>query len=765
MKSVRLKVRSYKQKVVISIAIASLIPLIILSSFAYWVYISELSEKMDASMQATARQIQYHTDNLFTSIRDYYTTSSQSYELTWLMSRKDESHLLKLEALKADELLRGSPQFIEYIEGYGFISKSSGWVLSSKGMYPYEDIKNQKELNALLETETDPLLRYTWVNHLKEAPKEFESKYLDLSGYQLLLRFPVLSTSTDSVMLVKLNTQRVYQFMRRYILDYSVVIMDQNGGVFYENDAAMAAYCAEQFEKLSQSSSVEKVALDSNHTLRVARTTSELHGLVYFIGYNQNLVFDGADRILTLTAVLFFTILILLLFSHIRTKQLYRPVSQLVSYMKQTISSEKWGSEFEYIEHSMVQLNEKKEELELLVHSQKKALIDFFLMRMLRGELGAEQIKQNFTYFEIPEYAFYCILSVNLFFDGAKDEPLNRDALRLALIENPPPELKPLLLMPPVSTGNVIVFLLAGQSETALDETISTAYEILTAYTRTHYDCGLSMGVSRAFEDLTRLRTAFNESVEAIKRTVPTEKEQPQNQLLFYNDISSSMGASTGYDLLLEKEIQKFIDQLDYENACHVSDRFIDNLREKGISFHKQGFELNRFLVAVLMVAANAGLSVNTIYENEEESLFIQAAQCYTPDTLKGFLRAKVILPVIKSLEQFRTSASPEIFDRIAQLVKETRGDITLTECADRLGYHPSYVWRVLKNKKGMNFTDFVSEEKLSMAEDMLLNTSLPVSEIAEILGYTNAQNFIRFFVKHKGATPGRFRKDSGTPR
>ena len=33
------------------------------------------------------------------------------------------------------------------------------------------------------------------------------------------------------------------------------------------------------------------------------------------------------------------------------------------------------------------------------------------------------------------------------------------------------------------------------------------------------------------------------------------------------------------------------------------------------------------------------------------------------------------------------------------------------------------------------------------------------ITEIAEQLNYTNAQNFIRFFSKSTGVTPGKFRK------
>ncbi|MDE7043775.1 MAG: helix-turn-helix transcriptional regulator [Acetatifactor sp.] len=64
-----------------------------------------------------------------------------------------------------------------------------------------------------------------------------------------------------------------------------------------------------------------------------------------------------------------------------------------------------------------------------------------------------------------------------------------------------------------------------------------------------------------------------------------------------------------------------------------------------------------------------------------------------------------------------------------------------------------------LKTERGKTFSDFLEEYKLEEAKRLLLNTNMTVAEIASTLNYTNAQNFIRFFSKSTGMTPGKFRK------
>ena len=59
-----------------------------------------------------------------------------------------------------------------------------------------------------------------------------------------------------------------------------------------------------------------------------------------------------------------------------------------------------------------------------------------------------------------------------------------------------------------------------------------------------------------------------------------------------------------------------------------------------------------------------------------------------------------------------------------------------------------------------MTFTDLINLEKLDAAKTMLLTTDASVAQIAESLNYSNTQNFIRFFSKYVGTTPGKYRKE-----
>ena len=171
-------------------------------------------------------------------------------------------------------------------------------------------------------------------------------------------------------------------------------------------------------------------------------------------------------------------------------------------------------------------------------------------------------------------------------------------------------------------------------------------------------------------------------------------------------------------------------------------------------------FYIQRLVAAMLAVAENAGLSVNQVLADRQANLFETIGKIYTADQMQNFLMDEVAVPVMDLLTEFRQSSSSELVKNVLALIKQTRGDITLNECADRLNYNPSYIWKVLRTEKDTSFSDLANNEKLEMAKELLLTSDMTVVQIAETLNYSNVQNFIRFFSKKVGMTPGKYRKD-----
>lgn len=106
----------------------------------------------------------------------------------------------------------------------------------------------------------------------------------------------------------------------------------------------------------------------------------------------------------------------------------------------------------------------------------------------------------------------------------------------------------------------------------------------------------------------------------------------------------------------------------------------------------------------------------------------------------------------------------PETFG--STLIKLTgplvrRGIFDLAKIANYVGVTPRTIQRRLK-MEGTSFGAVLQEARRDWAEDLLVSTALPLSEIATLVGYTSKQHFIRAYRGWSGVTPASFRDQTG---
>ena len=71
-------------------------------------------------------------------------------------------------------------------------------------------------------------------------------------------------------------------------------------------------------------------------------------------------------------------------------------------------------------------------------------------------------------------------------------------------------------------------------------------------------------------------------------------------------------------------------------------------------------------------------------------------------------------------------------------------------------GYSESYFSSRFKSVVGSSFREYLLWVRMRMALRILLDGSLNVSEVAELFGYDNVQNFARAFKKVNRMSPGK---------
>lgn len=89
---------------------------------------------------------------------------------------------------------------------------------------------------------------------------------------------------------------------------------------------------------------------------------------------------------------------------------------------------------------------------------------------------------------------------------------------------------------------------------------------------------------------------------------------------------------------------------------------------------------------------------------------------------------------------------------------KHYREKIYLEDVAASLGLSPTYLSRLFKKETGGCLQDFVNEERIFRAANLLLYSELSLPEIANYVGFPNQSYFGKIFKQVNGMTPRAFR-------
>lgn len=84
--------------------------------------------------------------------------------------------------------------------------------------------------------------------------------------------------------------------------------------------------------------------------------------------------------------------------------------------------------------------------------------------------------------------------------------------------------------------------------------------------------------------------------------------------------------------------------------------------------------------------------------------------------------------------------------------------DISINSLTAEFHISPNYFSSWFKKETNIRFTDYVTNLRITRATQLLIETNLPIKEIASSVGYFTASHFIRTFVKNKGITPAEYR-------
>jgi len=119
----------------------------------------------------------------------------------------------------------------------------------------------------------------------------------------------------------------------------------------------------------------------------------------------------------------------------------------------------------------------------------------------------------------------------------------------------------------------------------------------------------------------------------------------------------------------------------------------------------------------------------------------------------------------VRALEHLPALRPRELARLVAYIEDNLDRAITLAELAAVVNVSRFHFARMFKRSTAMTPIAFVEQCRLRRAQTLIVETDLPLSEIALMIGFADQSHFTRRFHRHVGCAPAQFARDHGRRR
>lgn len=750
----------YKHRIIACISSLMAIVMILFLIDLYGESMREEERRMEGTVSSVAVQTSRELDEKLLNIRNYYLQIMEDDEIIWALeneiSYSDYSHISSIM-----ELLSGNGIVSDYISGYSFINMDTGWVISNKGMYPYESVINKEDVEELFDHGSDSFGRNYWSWRIEETSVDMlESGWrntVETGSLALVLKAPNSWRNMYGMVIVNINLQELLSSGREG--GWKLAVVDGEGNTVYTTDERFASAGAELY---AENGGEQPQAVNTGKYI-ISGGRSSVLGWICYMGTEWNLAGTTSRFVmLAVSAVLILTICMVVI------NLLYKPISALAQRVSgdgtEKERSAIWGSELVHIAEKVEGLVDSNRAMEERIGEQENELLELFILRMIRGETSAEEAEEYLGRQKIwTGGGIYSAVSMILRFgEEVEGSDAREQEICMEIAEELPGEIRSMLPVPPVYYQRSVVFFVHGEDQTELLDRVMEVYSSLQKYVLEQYQLNISVGVSAAAGKISEVRNAFRQSVSALNDSDSGEGEGAYGKISACSFYLAEEGGRV-MDRRLENEYESGMHAAvlsgDKERAYQVMNDLVRYLKTERMDRGEATMYLLQITNAVIMSAMEAGVSVHSLLTEEISVVYQRIIQFYDYEKIRRYIKKTVIDPVMVSVGAVRETKAYTIMEQIRRLIEERKGDITMAECAEALDYHPTYIWKILKMETDKSFSDYLEEYKIDYAKKLLKETDKTVAEIASELNYTNAQNFIRFFNRVVGMTPGKYRR------
>jgi two-component system response regulator YesN len=259
--------------------------------------------------------------------------------------------------------------------------------------------------------------------------------------------------------------------------------------------------------------------------------------------------------------------------------------------------------------------------------------------------------------------------------------------------------------------------------------------------------------LSKTFDSFQHLGTMYKES---LVKLIEFQFYFPAHRLLIQSELPELQ------DKISQFNLNQFTDDFKRGQFDTALQRLREHLKSSSQNYRMEVFEFKSFLGNIIfnitILLGNMDYEIKELEETKyacfksiDESKDVSAAI----HTLEAFIEK-----VNQCIASKQNQVSHTNMKRLLEYIDEHYAEpLNLTEVASHFHFNPSYLSSYFSAHNNEGFSEYVNKVRIEKAEVMLRSDEAPISEISNLVGYSDHSYFCKVFKRFTGRSPSQYRK------
>ncbi|MDQ0060561.1 helix-turn-helix domain-containing protein [Paenibacillus harenae] len=446
----------------------------------------------------------------------------------------------------------------------------------------------------------------------------------------------------------------------------------------------------------------------------------------------------------------------------------FKPVNRFIMAMTKHLtvpqkngSVRKYTDEFQYFESTVQDILQDREQLHRQVNESKPFIKWQLLTDLLSGNRKSMPALQSFMNRVGVRLhtGRYIVMSVE--FDNRNDIPTPRDlqlySYALCNVAEELMNAESLGIAAETGNGKCAVIMSFDRTDDAdrhMMRAVAVA-DLMKGFVQEYFNRTITVGIGDSVDELKDLQLSYKQSLEALRYKLV----MGGNSIITPEEMASEPSPKFYRLYAMTDGILASVKLQDAEKMRQQVRKWFESFAEHNVPPEM----IVQLVVQCLMKAATAAAEIGVESERmfPEQPMYERLSQYEQLEQLEQFT-ALAMENFIGLIQQKRSGRERnEVIDKVLLYLQEhyMRNDLSLNLLASEFRISVSHLSKLFKEQKECNFIDYLMELRMNKAKELLSETEEKIRDIAERVGYTNVNSFVRIFKKITGLTPTEYRE------